>query len=415
VTPVDAVSSVPHGQASSGGATAPRRLRILLAIPSYPPVVGGAEVHVSRLAAALARRGHDVRVFTTYAPPMLPLRHWRDPSGIPVTAVGTRLRVSLRPRAYMLSLAAHLALHRPPYHVVQLFLPGLHNVTGLAVARVRGVGSAVMFGSSAEVPKLRTLRLGRLQLNAIRRWADAIVVLNDEMRRDFAALGIAQSRITWLPCSVDLEVFRPPTVSERAERRRDLDLPAGAFVVTFVGRLDPVKNLPALIRCAGAMARRRNLALCIVGDGAERAHLEEVAREAAPAGRVRFLGQRIDAEVARVLQASDAFAMVSHVEGIPCALIEAMATGLPCVVHDIRSLAQLVQHGVHGLCVPVDDAIALASALDKVADDSALRARMGAAGRERARDGYGVDLVAQRHEALYLGTMARQWPTRPQA
>ena len=53
-----------------------RPLRILLAIPLYPPVVGGAEMHVSRLAAALARRGHDVHVLTTYAPPMPRRRHW---------------------------------------------------------------------------------------------------------------------------------------------------------------------------------------------------------------------------------------------------------------------------------------------------------------------------------------------------
>lgn len=386
---------------NTGGA-----MRLLLAIPYYPPVVGGAEVHVSRLAAALSRRGHQVEVLTTYAPPMPMARHWRDPNGVAVTSVGLRLPEALRPRAYVASVAARLAAHPNRCDVVQLFLPGLHVAAGLAAARLRGTATAVMFGSSIDVPRLRALALGRMQLAAIRRWADAVVVLNEEMRRDFVECGIPDARITWLPCSVDTATFRLPSPEERSAVRRALQLAEDAFVVTFVGRFDPAKNLAALVRGVGAHARRNpKAALCLVGDGAERATLEQLAAREAPPGCVRFVGQRLEDEVARILQAADVFAMVSHSEGIPCALIEAMATGLPCLVHDIPALGQLVDDGVHGVRVPVDDAPALQQALTALAGDAAWRRRMGLAGRDVVRARFDVAVVAEAHETLYRRAM----------
>jgi hypothetical protein len=117
--------------------------------------------------------------------------------------------------------------------VVQLFLPGLHVVAGLTAARWRGTAAAVMFGSSVDVPDLRKLRLGHVQLGAIRRFADAVVVLNEEMRRDFIEEGVTAERITWLPCSVDTETYCIPSTAVRAARRESLQLPQDAFVVAF--------------------------------------------------------------------------------------------------------------------------------------------------------------------------------------
>lgn len=389
-------------------------LRILFAVPFYPPVVGGAEIHASRLAAALSRRGHLVQVVTTHAEPMPNGRHWRDPHGVPVTAIGHRLPTVLRPRAYVGAVALHVAAHRQRHDVLQLFLPGLHVVAGLAAAHMRGTATAVMFGSSLDVPLLRTLALGRVQLAAIRHWADAVVVLNEEMRRDFNAEGISESRITWLPCSVDTTVFREPTADERLAARCDLAFDPHDFVVTFVGRLDPSKNLSVLVRGMGRLAQvNPHAVLCIVGDGSERASLERLAAEVAPRGRVRFLGLQTGDDVARTLRATDAFAMTSHSEGIPCALVEAMASGLPSLVHDIPALGQLVMDGVHGLRVPVDDVPALHRALTVLAADGAGRRRMGRAAREAVRTRFDVDAVAAAHESMYRRALAARCRLQP--
>lgn len=381
-------------------------LRILLAIPFYPPVVGGAEMHVSRLAAALARRGHHVHVITTYAPPMQRTRRWRDPNGIAVTSVAHSLPVALRPRAFVFEVAKRIALAIPRYDMVELFLPGLHLPAGLMAARWRGTGSAVMFGGNHEVPRLTTLRRGRWQLAALRQWADRVVVLNEEMRRDVIATGVPVERTTWLPCSVDTSSFSPPDASARRALRERLHLPDDAFVVAFVGRLVPAKNLPALLHGVARYARAgRPIVMCLVGDGPERPALEAIAGEA-PAGTVRFLGARQGQDVADVLRASDVFAMLSHSEGIPCALIEAMAVGLPSIVHDIPSLAQLVEHDVHGLRVAVDNPTELQLALESLSSSDVRRRRMGDMARALAVAEYGVDVVAAQHERLYRDAIA---------
>ena len=159
-------SPSPTREASPRSPDAVPPLRVLFCIPYYPPVVGGAEMHVARLAAALSRRAHDVQVLTTHAPPMPRTRHWRDPNGTPVTAVAGALPGVLRPRAYVAEVALRLMRARPRYDVVELFLPGLHVVSGLAAARWRGTASAVMFGGSQDVPHLRSLPKGRWQLGA---------------------------------------------------------------------------------------------------------------------------------------------------------------------------------------------------------------------------------------------------------
>lgn len=415
-SPVAAYRSAPerpppavHPAARARTAPTHDSLRLLLCIPYYPPVIGGAEIHVARLAAALARRGHRVHVLTTHAPPMPHRRRWHDPEGIAVTAVASALPRSLRPRAYVAEVALRLALARPRYDAVELFLPGLHVVAGLAAARWRGTASAVMFGSTLDVPLLSSLRLGRWQLAGIRRWADAVVVLNDEMRRDFMACGVDASRITWLPCSVDTRTFAPPTPHQRTAAREELQLSAADFVVAFVGRLVAAKNLPALLAGFGRFAQRAPQArLVIVGDGGEREALEQLAGTLAPAASVRFLGERVGDDVAQVLRAADVFAMVSRSEGIPCALIEAMAVGLPALVHDIPALGQLVTHDVHGVRVPVDDADGLEAALRRLAGDAALRQALGANARRVIEEEYSAELVAARHERLYRDAMARR-------
>ena len=110
--------------------------------------------------------------------------------------------------------------------------------------------------------------------------------------------------------------------------------------------------------------------------------------------------------MAHVLQASDLFAMISHSEGIPCALIEAMATGLPCLVHDIPALGQLVTDGVHGVRVAVDDTAGLQRALTLLAGNPGLRRRMGETGREVVRERFDVAVVAEAHERMYRRAIA---------
>ena len=153
----------------------------------------------------------------------------------------------------------------------------------------------------------------------------------------------------------------------------------------FVGRLEAQKNVPLLIRAfARFHAAHEEWTLSLYGDGSERAPLEALARALLPAGAAVFEGARPD--VADCIRRAGAFALSSDFEGMPNALIEAMALGLPCVATDCPSggCAALIRDGENGLLTPAGDEAALCRALCRLADEPALAASLGRAARRVA-------------------------------
>ena len=152
-----------------------------------------------------------------------------------------------------------------------------------------------------------------------------------------------------------------------------------------VARLVPQKGIDVLIRALTQTAgAARNWTLTLVGDGPEREALEQQVQQAGLQERVQFLGFRSDPQTF-LLQAG-VFVLPSRFEGMPNALLEAMAAGLAVVVTDASpGPLEVVEDGVSGLVVPSDDPFALAEALDRLGADPELRERLGAAARDTLR------------------------------
>jgi len=130
------------------------------------------------------------------------------------------------------------------------------------------------------------------------------------------------------------------------------------------------------------------------------------------ADRVRFLGFRRD--LPRLLQCFDVFVLPSLSEGFPNSLVEAMATGLPCIATDVACVSEIVDHGRNGLLVRAGDADDLASALDRLISDSALRQSLGAEARAVVEARFSLEATTDRCEA-YLAEIvdahrSRRWP-----
>ena len=170
----------------------------------------------------------------------------------------------------------------------------------------------------------------------------------------------------------------------------------------FVGRLDPVKGLRVLLDAfATARARMPGIRLRIIGDGADRAFVEA---EAARVGGIEVMGYRSQSEVAATLAASDALVLPSFAEGVPVALMEAMAAGRPVIATRVGGVAELVDHGTSGLLVAPGDAEGLADALCDLAADPDLRRRMGEAGAARVRAEFDIATEAARLKRVFDGT-----------
>ena len=224
------------------------------------------------------------------------------------------------------------------------------------------------------------------------RITDIFLTVSEEEAADARRLGIAP-RASFVLNGRDPELFRPDPAA-RAAVRGALGVPDGCLVVTIVSRLVRHKGHAEL---AAAMARVPDAELWVVGERLASDRGEDVAATLAASGlgnRLRLLGYRAD--VAGVLAASDIFALPSHFEGLPMSVIEAMLTGLPVVATDIRGPREQVVDGVTGWLVPPRAVRPLAEALLRLARDAALRARMGAAGRDRAASLYDEARVVAR-------------------
>jgi glycosyltransferase involved in cell wall biosynthesis len=229
---------------------------------------------------------------------------------------------------------------------------------------------------------------------------DRIVCLTQREIEQYLAEGIGRpGQHTAILNGIDVEAFARGQ-GDRAEVRREMGVSPDAFLVASVGRLVPVKGHVHLIEALPEVLRRRpDAAVLIVGDGPLRRDLEGRARSLGVADRVRLPGHRGD--VARVLGAADLFALPSLNEGLGLALVEAMAMGLATVASRVGGVPEVVLDGETGLLTPPGDAGALAGAILRLMGDAEARARMGAAGRERARARFSIERTVRETERLY--------------
>lgn len=194
-------------------------------------------------------------------------------------------------------------------------------------------------------------------------------------------------------CGVRPQIYDLPAPPRTDERIRLL----------FVGRLAAVKGLRVLLE-AFAMAHRThpNLHLTLIGDGDDRAHLEQAA---APLGdAVTFAGYQSQDGVAAALAATDIFVLPSFAEGLPVVLMEALAAARPVICTQVAGVGDLVEEGVNGFLVQASDTHALAERIVRLADDPELRTAMGVQGRAKVQSDFNIDIEAARIGALFAGT-----------
>jgi glycosyltransferase involved in cell wall biosynthesis len=231
---------------------------------------------------------------------------------------------------------------------------------------------------------LRTVALPVwLRTRALLHRLDAHVAVGEASARrmeDFYALG--RGSVVSVPNCVP-DVPLPPRPPHE-----------GPLVVGSLGRLDAVKGYDVLLR---ALVRLPDVRAVVVGEGAARPELERQARELGVAERVELPGWA--ERPAATLPAFDVFCLPSRSEGFPLSIVEAMLAALPVVATRVGSVAELV--GDSGLLVERDDVDGLAAALARLRDDAALRTRLGAAGRERARARFTVEHMARAYERLW--------------
>jgi glycosyltransferase involved in cell wall biosynthesis len=265
--------------------------------------------------------------------------------------------------------------------------PGLYGRLAARAAGVPGVVNTVhgLYASPEDGPSRRAV------VYALERAASlcsgAELVQNPEDLEVLARVGIPRDKLVLLGNGIDLERFRPAADDDDRRRARAvLGVDVGAVVIGTVGRLVRQKGFPELFAAAERLrSTHPDVVFVVVGgsdpDKADAISSEELAA-AGRRGRIVFTGSRDDME--DIYRGFDLFVLASHREGFPRSAMEAAATGLPVIATDIRGCRQVVSQGKTGLLVPLQDPVRLASAIEELVVDSALRRRMGIAGRLKA-------------------------------
>ena len=171
-------------------------------------------------------------------------------------------------------------------------------------------------------------------------------------------------------------------------------------IVGVASRLAPVKGIVHLVDALALVARSHpQIEVVIAGDGPERPRIEAAARNAHLEDRVHFTGWVDD--IAGLMREWDIYAQPSLAEGLGIAALEAMSTGLPVVASDVGGLREIVIDGETGYLVPVKDSRALGQRIAQLADDAALRERMGTAARSRVVDCFPFERESETIFAAY--------------
>ena len=223
---------------------------------------------------------------------------------------------------------------------------------------------------------------------ALRLPADLYIMTDDGTRGDDVLARLnpdALPKLRFWRNGLDLQRLQPGTADERAEHRRALDLPAGAFVLLTASRLAAWKRVDRAVAALPSIACEvPNALLLIVGDGEERERLERQARDLGVVDHVRFAGAVAQHEVARHMQAADVFLAPADLSNVGNPLLEAMSCGLAIVTVDAGDTGALVRDGETGRLLPSGDPPGIARAVIELAQDASLRQRLAEGARRSA-------------------------------
>jgi glycosyltransferase involved in cell wall biosynthesis len=322
-------------------------------------------------------------------------------SGIRIRHVPGLVR-PIRPWWDLLALGAlfyYLKKERPSHVHTHSSKAG---VLGRVAAWLAGVPVVVHtvhgFGfTPVQRPWVRSIfvRLERL----LARVTSALVFVSKANRAESLKRGIGQpSQMHMIRAAVPLQSFFHLT--HRRETLPGLALHPSEKVVTTVGPFKPQKNLADFVRAAALVVQRRpETRFLIVGDGQGRAALE---KEIEIRGlRQVFLLPGWRQDMAAILDRTDLFCMTSLWEGLPMALIEAMASGLPSVVNAVDGCRDVIENGENGFLTPPWDPDATAQKLLLLLEDPILAQQMGKKARESIGREFDISTMLQEHERLY--------------
>lgn len=392
-------------------------MRILILTSTYPDrVVSYSASFISVLTEYLQRQGHQIVIVTQRRPDTPPdvctegietrrfefsgwesNMRWATQKSVPLTSTLSFL--------WNMFQTARGVIKERDIEILHCFWVIPSGFLGVFLKAFTGVPLVVTApGSDLNVWVHR--RFIRSFIAFTVRRVDRLIVLGRQMKESALAVGGKSERIVSMLGNggVDLARFNPASPEEKAAARATLGLPPSSLLCLFIGRLERPKLVPLLIE-AVALARcnEPSLKLLLVGGGEwDHGNIDDKLLEET----VLSYGPQAPDALRPYLAASDLFLYASTMEGIPLAIVEAMASGLPVVASDVGGIPDIVLDGVTGYTIENDPAL-FAAHIVALARDVEKRAEMGQLGHRRATDALSSQSILPQIEQIYKETLKR--------
>ena len=370
-------------------------MRILILNSEYPPIGGGAGNASAHIADQFERMGHTVTVVTSR---FGALPHREVKGGMTIRRIpGLRRRqdrsTPLEQVIFFLSASFWVMSLIPNFkpHATLAFFGVPSGATAWLIKKLYDIPYIVSL-RGGDVPGFRPYdfhiyhRLVAPFLRIIWRNA-AAVVANSGGLRQLAQAFDARTEIPVIPNGIDLDAYKIAG--------RDWTFPR----LLSAGRIVHQKGLDLALRALGGL-KELNWEWHIAGDGPQMSVLQSLAKELGIGDRVHFLGWQSREQLMKCYGQANIFLFPSRHEGMPNALLEAMASGLPVIASCIAGNEELVVDGETGYLVPSEDIEALRTALRKLLSEPASREPMGNASRQYVEENYSWESTAQQYALL---------------
>lgn len=402
---------------------------VVMVTSSYPRFPGDSVgTFMEPIAKGIAARGHEVHLVAPWHPRITRGReedgvffhffHYAPIAPLNVFGYAAAMRADERVRGAAWA-AAPLAMAAGWFKTLRVAqkrratLIHAHWVVpgGAIAAAARPSLPLVVSLHGSDVFVAERVAAARAAASRVFRRAGAVTACSADLATRAIALGAPRDRIDVVPYGVDSSQFHAdPGV--RALRRAQLRLPPEALLIVAAGRLVRKKGFEYLIDATAQLTEGPRPAVAIAGEGDLAEELQARARDHGIAGRVHFLGNVPQGEVASWFAAADVVALPSirddsgNVDGLPNAVLEALASATPLVTTGAGGIGAAAEHGRTALVVPERDSRALASAIACLLADPARGEQMGKAARAMTLARFGWPAAAARFEAAYERALA---------
>lgn len=380
-------------------------MRITMVNKYYPPHLGGIEFHMRDLAEGLVEHtGSEVRALVCAGGPE---GVTETVNGVEVVRLPRAFEYASTPISWGFAGAIRAEGRRDPApEVLHFHFP--YPWGEIACLQAKPELPVVVTYHSDIVRQKTELALYRPLLNRFLDRADLIIASSPNMveHSEFLSPRAEKCRVVNFGIHTERYADRPEVLARAAEIR---GAHAGRKVALFVGRLVYYKGAEVLVRAFAKTSPGTDLVL--IGRGPLEGRLREIAMAAGCLDRITFLPPVDDDELAAWYHAADVFVLpsVARSEAFGLVQIEAHSAGTPVVSTQLTTGVPYANlDGVTGLTVPVGDADALASALDRILGDDALRARLGEQARARATSEFTIPLMAANTISVYREAIDRR-------